>query len=127
MPRNKLIEQRIELLSGETVHHAFVILEIIAVDGLRRWNLGSVRYEQASSLGGLLSRLSTLQFLAGPENRSQALLRALQKPQPIAQRDDHSLGTRDAQSNAQSPLSPCVKLRVYGATLKMSFRQGFVR
>jgi hypothetical protein len=40
MPRNKLIEQRIELLSGVTVHYAFVILEIIAVDGLRRSNIG---------------------------------------------------------------------------------------
>jgi protein MpaA len=34
------VEQRVELLSGETVYYAFVILEIIAVDGLRRWNLG---------------------------------------------------------------------------------------
>src|ERR1700686_5796772 len=86
-----------------------------------------VRYEQASSPGRRRYRLSTLQCLAGQENRSQELLRALQKPQPIVRRDDHSLGTPDAQSNAQSRLSPCAEHRVYRATLKMSSRQGFVR
>jgi hypothetical protein len=54
MPRNKLIEQWIELLSGVTVHYAFVILEIIAVGKLRRLDPRSVRYEQASSLAGRL-------------------------------------------------------------------------
>ena len=38
--KSRHVEQRIELLSGETAHYAFVIIEIIAVDGLRRWNLG---------------------------------------------------------------------------------------
>ena len=52
-----------------------------------------VRYEQASNPGGRLSRQTTVQLLAEPENRSQALLRALREPQPIAQRDDHSPGT----------------------------------